>query len=106
MKINFYATYRQIVGGKTVELPFGEGITVRQLVDALIARYPRLRRELLDEQGHLYPHVHVFVNGRDVPYLEDGLETRISPDDTVSIFPPVAGGEPISATTPQQPVNR
>lgn len=92
MKINFYATFRQIVGAKTIELPLGEGITVRQLIDAIIARYPALRRELLDEQGHLYPYVHVFINGRDAPYLDEGLEARLSPDDTVSLFPPVAGG--------------
>ena len=32
MKINFYATLRDIVGGKTVEFDLAEDITVRQLV--------------------------------------------------------------------------
>ena len=92
MKVNFYATYRQIVGGKTVEIPTAKRVTVRQLIDEVIARYPRLRRELLDDGGKLYRHVHVFIGGRDAPYLVDGLDTALTEDDTVNIFPPVAGG--------------
>ena len=92
MKINFHATYRQIVGGKTVDLAVPQNVTVRQLIDYLIERFPRLRNELLDENGDLYRHVHVFVSGRDAPYLTEALDTKISPDDTVHVFPPVAGG--------------
>ena len=92
MKINFYATLRPIVGGKTVEVDVPEGITVKELVEGLVTRYPALRSELLDEAGNLYGHVHVFVNGRDVPFLVDKINTRISPEDAVNIFPPVGGG--------------
>ena len=92
MKINFYATYRPIVGGKTIDFHIEHGITVHQLVDAIIARFPALRREMLDEDGNLYSHVHIFVNGRDAYYLENGLGTVIQADDTLNIFPPVGGG--------------
>ena len=92
MKINFYATLRPIVGGKTVEVPLEPGSTIRQLIDAVIARYPALAPQMLDEQGELYPHIHVLVNGRDSACLEAGMETRLSPEDTLNIFPPVAGG--------------
>jgi molybdopterin synthase sulfur carrier subunit len=40
----------------------------------------------------LWPHVHVFVNGRDAPYLENGVQTIIKSTDTVNIFPAVGGG--------------
>ncbi|MCX7790654.1 MAG: MoaD/ThiS family protein [Chloroflexaceae bacterium] len=92
MHINFYATLRPIVGGRTVEFDVPEGITVRELVDIVVTRFPPLRRELLNEQGMLYPHVHVFVNGRDAPYLPEGVETIIRNSDTIDIFPAVAGG--------------
>ena len=92
MQVHFYATLRQIVGGKTVEMPLTHGVTVREMIDEIITRYPRLRPELLDENGHLYRHVHVFINGRDASLLDDGLETKVMPEDTVNIFPPVAGG--------------
>ncbi|MEJ5239905.1 MAG: ubiquitin-like small modifier protein 1 [Anaerolineales bacterium] len=92
MKVNFYATLREIVGGKTVEIPLENGTTVQGLLETLFERYPRLRRELVDEQGNLYPHVHVFVNGRDAPFLNAGMQTPISAEDVISIFPAVGGG--------------
>ena len=92
MKVNFYATYRPIVGGKTIDLDVDHGITVQQLVEAIVARFPAMRREMLDEKGELYSHVHIFVNGRDASYLEKGMETVIQAEDTLNIFPPVGGG--------------
>lgn len=92
MQINFYATLRQITGQKTVELPLSEEITVRQLVEAVVARFPSMRPQLLNEHGDLHGHVHVFINGRDAPFLEDSLDTRVAPDDKVDIFPAVGGG--------------
>ena len=92
MQVNFYATYRQVVGGKTVDFPIPEEISVRYLIDHIVTRFPKLRTEMLDEQGRLYPHVHVYVSGRDVPFLAEGVDTLLRPGDTVDIFPPVGGG--------------
>ena len=92
MKVNFYATLRQVVGAKTVEFDVPTDVTVRQLVEAIIARFPPMRKELLDESGQLYGHVHVFINGRDAPFLIDGLDTIIQPDDVANVFPAVGGG--------------
>lgn len=93
MKINFYATLRDIVGQKEVEFDFISGMTVREMIDLVIDKYPRLERELLDNDGNLYHHVHVFVNGRDAPYLEHAQSTRIQGSDKIDIFPAVGGGE-------------
>ena len=92
MQINFYATLRPIVGGRTVTFDLNDEVTVQELVDAVVTRFPLLRAQLLDENGKLYSHVHVFINGRDSPYLPNGVETVIAPGDTVDIFPAVAGG--------------
>ena len=92
MEVHFFATLRQITGQKTVEFELAEGAAIRDLIDAIINRFPPLRWELLDDKGELWPHVHVFINGRDTPFLQDGLDTVLTPDDTVNVFPPVAGG--------------
>lgn len=92
MKVNFYATLRPLVGGRTVELDVEEGLTVRELVAALVERWPPLREQLLDEHGELYRHVHVFVNGRDAPYGEGGMGRTIGREDVIDVFPAVAGG--------------
>ncbi|MBE2198993.1 MAG: MoaD/ThiS family protein [Anaerolinea sp.] len=92
MKINFFATLRQIVGQKAVEFTLAEGTTVREMVEIVVTQYPPMRAELLDEEGNLWRHVHVFVNGRDAPYLPQGMKTVIAPNDVVNIFPAVGGG--------------
>ena len=92
MKVHFFATLRVVTGKKTIDIDIPEDATVRQLVDAIITRFPLMHDKLLQENGNLWGHVHVFINGRDAPFLEDQLETVIKPSDTISIFPAVGGG--------------
>ncbi|MHC4548584.1 MAG: ubiquitin-like small modifier protein 1 [Planctomycetota bacterium] len=92
MDVSFYATLRQTAGQKTVELALPAGATVQQLLEAVIARFPSMRDELLDGNGRLRGHVHLFVNGRDAPFLDRGMETVLRADDQVDVFPAVAGG--------------
>lgn len=92
MNINFYATLRLITGKKTVTLDLPDSITVREMLEDIFQHYPPLRKELMTAENDLHGHVHVFINGRDVPYLADVLETRITAGDKVDIFPAVGGG--------------
>lgn len=91
MEVRFYATLRDVVGSRSVEVELRPGATVRELLTRLFEQFPNLEPRLLDEAGELRRSVNVFVNGRGVPHLE-GLDTKLQPDDEVSIFPPVAGG--------------
>lgn len=91
MEIKIYATLRPIVGGAYVPNIIKPGQDVRALVDGMVARWPDLRPEMLDEQNNLLNRIHIFVNGRRISYL-DGLETIVSEDDDIAIFPPVGGG--------------
>ena len=66
------------------------GSTVRELLDDLISRFPRLR-SLLVEDDEIAPFVNVYVEGEDVRTLE-GLETPVQDGDTVILLPAMAGG--------------
>jgi len=92
MRVDFYATLRQIVGTKTVDIPFPDGSTIGRLLEEVFIRFPAMHSELLDDEGQLHGHVHVIINGRNVPFLENGLDTILSPGDRISIFPAVGGG--------------
>jgi molybdopterin synthase sulfur carrier subunit len=92
VKVSFYATLRPVVGAKTLDFAVPEGATVRELVGAIVAQHPDLRPMLLNEAGAPTRGVHVFVNGRGAGFLAKGLETPLSADDTVDVFPAVAGG--------------
>lgn len=92
MKVNFYATLRPIVGQKTIEVQSSGDLTAMGLIHKMIANYPDLRPELLDENGKFYDHMKMFVNGREVVYLEGGFDYRLQETDKIDIFPPVGGG--------------
>jgi molybdopterin synthase sulfur carrier subunit len=92
MKVNFFATLRQITGQKTVEFDLPDYVTAQQVLDAVIERFPAMRRDLLDENGQLHRHCHMFINGRGVPFLLEKMNTVVNPGDTVNIFPAVGGG--------------
>ncbi|MDZ4158582.1 MAG: hypothetical protein U1B80_02230, partial [Anaerolineaceae bacterium] len=57
------ATFRLLVGGKTVEASLREGGTLQELLQTLAVEYPLLRPALLDQSGSLFDHVHIFVTG-------------------------------------------
>ena len=67
-----------------------EGATVREVLDALYARYDELRSRIADDGG-LRRFVNVYVGGDDIRFL-DGLDTPVSDNDEVTILPAVAGG--------------
>jgi molybdopterin converting factor small subunit len=65
---------------------------VRELLDDLVGRYPGLREQLFTEDGGLHRFVNLYVNGRDVRYL-DVLDTPVGDADSLIILPAMAGGE-------------
>ena len=78
----------QANGEKAVEV---DGGTVGDAVQALVGRHPALAEQLLTPDGELHRFVNVYVNGRDVRYLE-GLATPIQARDEIRLLPAIAGG--------------
>src|SRR5881296_3060158 len=68
-----------------------EGRTVGELLADLTARHAGLKPHLYNEQGRLRSFVNVYVNDEDIRYLQKE-QTPVSPGDTISIIPSVAGG--------------
>lgn len=91
MRVLFFATLRPVVGGKEAYLHGVEGLTAREVLEKLFASYPTLREHILTTDGELQPYVNLFRNGRDLRWLR-ALDTPLSEEDDLAIFPPVAGG--------------
>ena len=68
-----------------------EGDDLRAVVENLQAAHPGIGERLLDGDGQLRRFVNVFVRDEDVRF-QDGLDTKVAEEDTVSIVPAVAGG--------------
>src|ERR671935_1390955 len=67
------------------------GGTVGELLADLTRKHSGLKAHLYNDQGRLRSFVNVYVNDEDIRYLQRE-QTPISPGDTVSIIPSVAGG--------------
>ena len=68
-----------------------DGATVGEVFNNLIAEYPGLRGNLLDDSGGLHKFVNVYKDDDDIRYL-DGIDTKLADGDVLSILPAVAGG--------------
>jgi sulfur-carrier protein len=68
-----------------------DGATVGEALKALDVAHPGFGERLFDDAGQLRRFVNVFLADEDVRFL-DGLATPISPGQTLSIVPAVAGG--------------
>jgi len=91
MRVDFYGIYRPIVGAKSIEVD--NGLTVRQVLRLVVARFPALREELLDRDGLLYPWIPLYLNGRNPRLWADGLDRPIGAAEVLSIFSPIASGK-------------
>ena len=91
MEVSFYATLRDIVGAKRVQFDLPAGSTVRELLNEAGERYPRLKALIWQPDGRVSDYIKVFVDGRESRHL-GGLETALSANSTIDIFPPAAGG--------------
>lgn len=67
-----------------------EGSTVGEALDAVFDQHDGLRDRITTD-GTLRRFVNVYVSGEDIRF-RDGLETKLDPDDEVTILPAVAGG--------------
>ncbi len=82
--IKLYANLRKLAGMKEL---FITGATVGAVVNELIRQNPPLGEVVL-ENGKLRQHIIVTLNGHNII----DLETPVTEQDIVAIFPPIAGG--------------
>lgn len=91
MEIEFrtFATFRETAGQKTFTREYDDDATVGDVLRSLSEEYPEM--DLFDDDGNIREFVSVLKEGQDVTHI-DGLATELESGDTVSLFPPVAGG--------------
>lgn len=90
MLVKFFATYRQITGCKSCDIPAPQDVL--ELMRELSERWPALRALVLNEDAtDKGDDVIIMVNGRHIEHL-DGMATKLSEDDHVAVTPLVAGG--------------
>ena len=79
VRAQFYAQLRDLIGKREIDVDLAEGSTVRELLDEIYARHPKLRS-----------HDKSILIGADVEFVDRNY--KLKPGEEISIMPPVQGG--------------
>src|SRR5579872_3560175 len=72
------------------------GTTVGEVLTALTAQFPDLRKQLFNDEGKVRSFVNVYLNDEDIRYLSKDA-TAAKDSDTISLVPSIAGGSTVTA---------
>jgi molybdopterin synthase sulfur carrier subunit len=68
-----------------------DGATIGEVLGKLVAEYPGMAGQVIQEDGTLHKFVNIYLNDDDVRYL-NGVDTPVPDGSEISILPAVAGG--------------
>ncbi|MFX1369729.1 MAG: ubiquitin-like small modifier protein 1 [Promethearchaeota archaeon] len=90
MTVKFFATVREAVGTRSVQL---DAANIREVLELLQNQYGKAFTDTVidEETGTLKRFFSCMVNGKRIELL-DSYETKLKDGDAVAIFPPVGGG--------------
>lgn len=74
-----------------VDIVESDAGSLAEAIDGLEAAYPGIKERLCDDGGEIRRFVNIYINGEDVRFL-DNVNSKLNPNDDVSIVPAVAGG--------------
>lgn len=81
----------QTGGRRRLSMVLPVGATVGDLLDRLAVEHPGVERRIRDETGAVRPHVHVFVDARQLRSL-GGPTHQLHDGAEVLVLPAVSGG--------------
>jgi len=89
IEMRFFANFRDAVGQKEISREVPDDATVGTVLAGIVEEYPEV--DIFQADGSVREFLSIMKNGRDITYI-DGVDTELEAGDTVSVFPPVAGG--------------
>ena len=93
VKVQFkpFANFGEVIGKSELEIELNGDCNILELLDTLCESYDDLHDMIFENGDKIREYVNVLVNGRSINFLE-GVKTKLSDEDEVALFPPVAGG--------------
>jgi len=89
VRITFYGALSKITEEKTADIV---APTIKEVMSTLIMKYgEQFRNRIYDEKGNLRRFINIYVNGKDIRFLNH-LNTELNDEDKISIIPAVGGG--------------
>jgi molybdopterin converting factor small subunit len=93
VSVALYGAARVVIGQPHIDVSLdAPSVTLGQVLERLIAVYPRARPYLLDEAGMLPSYMRVLINNAR-PEPDATRDTVLHDEDLVALLVAVAGGE-------------
>jgi MoaD family protein len=93
IKITGILAIKEVLGQGSIEFTVPNGSTVRETLLSMSKKWgEKLSSLIFNPDGSLLPYIRVMVNGQDLEFLENKIETALQEGDEILILPPVAGG--------------
>ncbi|RCW78449.1 molybdopterin synthase sulfur carrier subunit [Halanaerobium sp. DL-01] len=91
IKVKFYSLFKINLKSSGKEYQIDDEITVTDLISMLDDDYDGYFSHKLLDAGEIAPGSIILINGENVIHI-DGLDSKIRDGDTITLFPPSAGG--------------
>lgn len=91
VKVKFYSLFKINLKSSGKEYQIDGEITVTDLLSMLDDDYDGYFSHKLLDAGEISPGSIILINGENVIHI-DGLDSKIKDGDTITLFPPSAGG--------------
>jgi molybdopterin synthase sulfur carrier subunit len=92
LTIKFIGALRHLSGKTQFTINFQDGISVKQLINAITHQLPALKHTFSDQElNDSRSNSLILVNGREISVLK-GLETKLCDGDEIVFVPVVHGG--------------
>lgn len=90
MKVILPSALKQYAANKAeVDLA---GTNVAEVLEALTAQYPDLKKHIFSDDGRVRKFVNIYVNEDDIRHLPRREDTALTSSDVITILPSIAGG--------------
>jgi len=93
VKVSTILDLAQFLGSRELVVSLPDRATVSQVLEAVkeLTGKDILTKIIVPKTGELKDFIRIFVDGRDIRFLE-GLSTLVKEGDTILLLPPAGGG--------------
>jgi molybdopterin synthase sulfur carrier subunit len=91
IQVKLFATLRLNLGVSSLEIETSNPITIMELLELVSTKLDSDIIPELIEDGKIMVGTILLINGKDILHAQK-LETMITEDCVISVFPPVGGG--------------
>ena len=88
-KVRIPVAFRKYVKNQT-EIDV-EGDTLGKVMAGLIETIPEIKGKLYDDDGQIRKYLNIYINQKDVRYL-NGVNSSVKDGDEIALIPTVVGG--------------